>query len=311
MPDVSVVLTTFNSAATLARAIDSVLSQSFENLELIVCDDASQDLTQVILERYEDARLRIIKNEKNLRQGPSRDKAISLAQGRWIAFIDADDVWHPKRLEKMIDATVDHGNVIVFDDLMQCYDTDGRLVPWRSFFGPFIFGANEGKPMVVSCADFLSAPRTLIKPLIPAQIIRDNAIQHSEKQFEDLEFLLKVFRVLPKLIYVPEPLYFYRIAHGNMWRHRERHARLYRVLREAVEAGGFAGDVQMALERRLAVSQRWVDYAPFVWALKDRHFGEALRMSVSNPWLLAEFARKIPGTLRYHISRRLHGEEGW
>jgi teichuronic acid biosynthesis glycosyltransferase TuaG len=101
-PTVSVVVPSYNAAATLGDTIASVLAQTFTDFEVIVVDDCSTDSTlevvRAIAER--DSRVRTVRLPRN-KGGPAgpRNEGVRQARGRWIAFLDADDIWHPKKLE--------------------------------------------------------------------------------------------------------------------------------------------------------------------------------------------------------------------
>ena len=101
-PIVSVVMTAHNGEAFIAEAIEGVLSQTLQNLELIVVDDASTDSTIAIIESYEDDRLHLIKNPENLGISNSRNIGFDAARGRYIAGHDQDDISLPTRLEKTV-----------------------------------------------------------------------------------------------------------------------------------------------------------------------------------------------------------------
>ena len=109
MPDVrdqsplaTVITVTYNSAAYVRFAIESVLAQSLQDFELIIGDDASTDDTWGIINSYHDPRIRAYRNEKNLREYPNRNKAIRMARGKYLIFIDGDDVMYPHGLEFMV-----------------------------------------------------------------------------------------------------------------------------------------------------------------------------------------------------------------
>ena len=101
MPLVTVILPTWNRAEWLGQSIESVLSQTFRDFELVLIDDASTDSTPEILEKYSD-NIRCIKFSKNLGVSSARNEAISKSSSMWIAFIDSDDFWHPEKLQKQI-----------------------------------------------------------------------------------------------------------------------------------------------------------------------------------------------------------------
>jgi glycosyltransferase involved in cell wall biosynthesis len=100
MPEVSVVIPTYNRAQFLDEALQSVFNQTFKDFEVIVVDDGSTDRTKQVLEKYGD-RIRYIFQENG---GPAkaRNRGIKESLGKYIAFLDADDVWFPLKLEKQI-----------------------------------------------------------------------------------------------------------------------------------------------------------------------------------------------------------------
>ncbi len=100
---VSVIMPNYNGAKFIRQAVDSVLGQTYTNLELLVVDDCSTDSSLVILSEYKDERLRVIKNKVNSGAAISRNNAIKNARGRWIAFLDSDDKWHKDKLLKHIE----------------------------------------------------------------------------------------------------------------------------------------------------------------------------------------------------------------
>ena len=99
---VSVVLPTHNRAHLLPRAINSVLSQTHDNLELIVVDDGSTDDTYQVAARYEDPRVSLIRLTGNHGAPYARNVGITMSKGSFIAFLDSDDEWRPVKLEKQV-----------------------------------------------------------------------------------------------------------------------------------------------------------------------------------------------------------------
>lgn len=101
---VSVIMPTYNASKYLADSIESILAQTYTNLELVITDDCSTDNTHSILEEYsrKDSRVKVEYLETNRGPGIARNKSIERAKGRYIAFCDCDDRWFPDKLEKQI-----------------------------------------------------------------------------------------------------------------------------------------------------------------------------------------------------------------
>jgi glycosyltransferase involved in cell wall biosynthesis len=100
---VSIITPSYNTAKFITEMIESVRLQTYSNWELIIIDDCSIDDTDKVIDRYlGDSRIKFIKNGKNSGAAVSRNRALREAKGRWIAFLDSDDVWLPEKLEKQI-----------------------------------------------------------------------------------------------------------------------------------------------------------------------------------------------------------------
>lgn len=95
----SIVIPTYNRAAFIKQAVDSVIAQTCTDWELIVVDDASTDHTIDILNSFTDFRIRAIRNTKNLERSASRNRGIEAAKGEYICFLDSDDYYFPQHLE--------------------------------------------------------------------------------------------------------------------------------------------------------------------------------------------------------------------
>jgi len=102
-PTVSVVLTTYNRTDLLPRTIESVLRQTYEDFECLVIDDASTENTQSVVNSYDDGRLNYVEHGENRGLSAARNTGINASTGQYIAFLDDDDEWLPKKLEKQVD----------------------------------------------------------------------------------------------------------------------------------------------------------------------------------------------------------------
>ena len=101
---VTVAMCTYNGAAYLREQLDSVVNQTYKNLEIVIVDDMSSDNTLEIIKEYQqkDPRIRIYRNERNLGYNKNFEKAVGLANGNYIAPCDQDDIWEPAKIEIMM-----------------------------------------------------------------------------------------------------------------------------------------------------------------------------------------------------------------
>ena len=132
-PTVSVIIPTYNRAALLKRAIESVLNQSFKDFELIVVDDASPDNTPEVVRSIRDSRIRYIRLKKNSGGPVARNTGIKKARGKFIALLDDDDEWLPHRLELQVKKleTLDKEFGVVYGGFYYVSQQDGRILGKR------------------------------------------------------------------------------------------------------------------------------------------------------------------------------------
>lgn len=126
-PPITVIIPTYNGAPYLCEAIESILGQTFTDFELIIIDDASSDNSVEIGEGFaaKDSRIRVFRNERNLGFAANRNKAVSLARGRYIAWQDQDDISMVERLERQY-AVLEHDkNVGMVGGAMEVFDESG------------------------------------------------------------------------------------------------------------------------------------------------------------------------------------------
>lgn len=103
-PLVSIITPLYNSEKFISETIESVLSQTYTNWEMIIVNDCSKDRGASIVEEYskKDKRIKLFNNKKNMGVSFTRNRAIVLSNGKYIAFLDSDDLWHKEKLEKQI-----------------------------------------------------------------------------------------------------------------------------------------------------------------------------------------------------------------
>lgn len=134
-PCVSVITPVYNASATIGRALDSVFAQRFTDYEVIVVDDGSNDGTRDVLRRYAD-RIRIV-DSPHMGPGEARNRGAAVARGEFLAFLDADDVWYPTKLERQVELAEREQDVEFLSGDYHYIDESGRSlgtgferIPW-------------------------------------------------------------------------------------------------------------------------------------------------------------------------------------
>ena len=123
---VSIIMPSYNTARYIGDTIYSVLNQTYINWELIIVDDCSTDNTDDAVKPFLiDQRIRYLKNEKNSGAAVSRNRALREAKGKWIAFLDSDDLWISEKLEKQIDFMEKNGYSFSYTNYAEI-DTEGN-----------------------------------------------------------------------------------------------------------------------------------------------------------------------------------------
>ncbi len=100
---ISVIMPSYNTGKYIGKSIESVINQTYSNWELIIVDDCSDDDTEEVVSVFKDERIKYFKNAFNSGAAISRNRALREAKGRWIAFLDSDDIWKPTKLEKQLE----------------------------------------------------------------------------------------------------------------------------------------------------------------------------------------------------------------
>jgi glycosyltransferase involved in cell wall biosynthesis len=283
---VSVIIPVFNGEITIEDALKSIFSQSYQNFEIIVCDDASTDDTQFRLSSFQDKRLIIIRNEKNLGPGLSRDRAMTLATGEWITFIDADDLWDRERIEKLLSVVQHNPLLVAFDNLKLISDNNKYLGNLRedSAFN------NLGQAKFIQIIDLIKSPRMLIQPFFSKSLLDISEAKHSHDSYgEDTFFLLRLLEKSGGLVYYPEPLYFYRVGHVSASSNPRKYILLAEILEKSISVFGDNKPVQDALMIKLKnINKGHIRYQ-FSSSLKSLNFALALNSLIKEPLVIWYF----------------------
>ncbi|MHC9533103.1 glycosyltransferase family 2 protein [Dellaglioa sp. L3N] len=166
---ISIVMPVHNAATTLEESINSVLSQSYKNFELIIIDDFSSDTSLDILEEILsiDSRINLIKNKKNIGVAESRNIGVSNSSGKYIAFLDADDKWNKDKLKRQL--------VFMVKNKSQFSFMNYELINSKGF----IIGERFGKDKHIDFKKMIRGNQVgLLTVMIESQVIKKYSMPH-------------------------------------------------------------------------------------------------------------------------------------
>lgn len=308
--DVSIIVPAYNSARYINCSLRSGLEQDLSNIEVIVCDDSSTDNTSSIIENIADSRIQLLRNVANLGPGASRDRAIAASVGRWIALLDADDVWKPERLSGLLHAASITGADVVFDDLMLCHNTGNGLKPWRPLHGRRAFG-NNGRIGLIKIENYIRSERLMIQPMIRSSFISQHRIVHNTLRFaEDADFILRLAHAGARFCYVPAPTYLYRITPNSLTAQAKDPALMRQVIEKCAQWPGWSPPMLEAFSSKITKLERNEQLYALRAAAKNMQLGAALQLLLTSPSLCVDALKRLPSQLAYQWSRLYHSGTG-
>ncbi len=216
MPLVSVVMPSYNHEKFVSEAIESVLGQDFEDLELIIVDDASTDTSRQIIQKYamEDARVRVILHETNCGIAKTMNDGIAAAKGKFLSDTASDDVWMKDKLSKTLAVLESDEDLVVWTEA-EIIDENGQPVgsTWTEFTNT-VYDV-EAKKTGDTFHDHLGRWEQLIGSYILKRanlgdIRYDETLKYANDYKLSLELAAKY-----TFYFIPEPLTQYRIHAGN------------------------------------------------------------------------------------------------
>jgi glycosyltransferase involved in cell wall biosynthesis len=282
---ISVVIPCYNSEHTIRETLESVLAQTYHDFEVIVVDDGSTDGSKDVILSFGD-RVRYI-YQQNAGQSAARNAGIREARGEYIAFIDADDLWFPEKLEKQ-DKCLQENNVLwCYCDCMFFRDSDHKNI---GKYSQLLYSPKQG---LILQALFMGNCIASLTPIINKKLLFDSGLFDETpaiRSREDWDQWLRV-AALAEVAYTPEVLAKYRVHAGSIT---------------------YAEDPQEAFESHVAVIEKITAlYPQELLPLKQKTLAYYANRFSRTHWLNgnADQAKKLlqqaifyePGRLQYRI----------
>ena len=196
----------YNSQPFIKESMESVIAQTYKNWELIVVDDVSTDASYEIVEEYreKDKRIQLIKLDNNAGPAIARNKGIKEAMGRYIAFLDSDDLWHPDKLSKQIAFMQEKSCALSYTGYKRIEETHGTIidtinVPLKVNYSELL------KQNIIGCLSAMYDTEKLGKVYMP-----------DLKKRQDFALWLSILKKVPYAYGLNEPLAYYRVRTSSV-----------------------------------------------------------------------------------------------
>lgn len=248
LPNVSVIIPTYNRAHLIMQSIESVLAQTYPQYEIIIIDDGSTDNTQEVLKGLIDGeKVRYIWQE-NKGESAARNHGIRQAQGQYIAFLDSDDLWVSEKLEKQVDCLEKHPDAgLVQSSFLKFDDLTGNNLGVRntSWYSGWIY-----PEILMHWSDLIA----LDAVLIPRKVLDHvGGFDERFRRGEDIELWWRISRYYP-FVAMPEVLTKVRVHSTNISSNRSTASDAFRLCLEKT----FVSDPSLStLFRRKALARMY------------------------------------------------------
>lgn len=216
---VSIILPVYNGEKYIAQAISSVLQQTYTDFELIVVNDGSTDQTKDEVLKFDDSRIIYIE-QKN--QGPSaaRNYGMSFGKGKYFAFIDADDLYKPNKIEEQVKVLKKNGDIaVVYNGYLEI-DENHSII--KEIGSEHVYKERENLLAMMLFRPIITAPSSIMIRRICYEA--GHKYDENYKHGEDYKLLIELLKEY-NFFYIPKPLYLYRRHQFNLTNEHEKQIR--------------------------------------------------------------------------------------
>ena len=230
---VSIITPAYRAEDYISQTVSSVRSQSYSDWEMLIVDDCSPDRTYEVVEAFSrmDSRIRLMRQSQNSGPSAARSRALGEAKGRWIAFLDSDDLWLPSKLELQLDFHQKSGAVLTFTEFRRM-SADGKRI-----------GSKISVPESLTYRQLLGNTAIATSTVIVDSKL-SGRFQMQQTYYDDFACWLELLRAGGEACGLREDLMRYRVVNRSVSRNKLRSAhevwKLYRQLENlSLSAAGF------------------------------------------------------------------------
>ena len=246
-PLVSVIMPVYNSAKYVQEAVNSILQQTYDNIELIIIDDASLDDSLRLIESYVDSRIQIYKNDTNRGISYSTNRAIGESKGKYIALMDDDDIATYNRIKLQVDFMEQNGDVDILGGAAAEIDSGGQVTKFCNI--PRFNSKYIKAVLLFNCMDFYNGTAMVRK-----EFIVKNNLQYREECYgmQDFRFYIESSKY-GKITTIGDLLLYHRIhneneTHRSKLMYAEERKKTYaKFQRDSLAMSGFVLDEEILM----------------------------------------------------------------
>lgn len=243
-PKVSVIMPAYNAQKYIGFAIESILNQTYKNLELIIVEDCSTDDTLRMIQNYKDSRIKLLRNDFNRGISYSTNAGIDVSDGKYIALMDDDDVAVKERLALQVEYLEEHENIDILGGRSAVIDAKGNFIKFQNT--PKSNPKYIHAVLLFNCMNFRNGTAMIRK-----EFVLNNNLYYQENcmGMQDYKFYIDSSKV-GNISTIDRLLLYYRIHEQNETKRRKElykkeRAQLYaKFQRESLEASGFKLDTE-------------------------------------------------------------------
>ena len=202
-PLVSIIMNCYNGQKYLKQSITSIINQTYKNWELIFFDNCSNDNSLYIVNSFKDKRIKVFKSKSFLRLYRARNQAISCAKGKYITFLDTDDLWIKKKLKLQLEHILKYNMKFCFSNY---YNLKNKK-KWKNI---------NMKNFKINTQELINDYKIgILTVMLERSIFQKNKFNSKYEIIGDFDFFINLSLKI-KLYYITKPLAFYRIHNSNL-----------------------------------------------------------------------------------------------